>query len=236
MLTLPQDSVDLDRDEVQRVLAELDRRMAGLGVSSTSDPEPIVDQVFASIRDQLSPNDAFAGEVAQDFLSVLAKIVKFVASRLNVDRIEDSGLDYLFDAADEDDPLEEDLAQDLRRFLASAELNRGSFMSEVRAIAHGRVDVLMIFPTHRFVAELKKEGADASWDALVNNYGAQGAAYQATDVPLGFVIALDLTRAGQPPPLLAECFEVRHLAFDSEASRTLVFVKVTGKQKSPSAL
>lgn len=207
-----------------------------MGATSLADPVPVVDRVFKGILDQIKQNAAFHGVVAQDFTSVLAKIVRFVASRLNADRVEDSGLDYLFEVADEKDPLEEDLARDMRRFLASSELSRGSFFSEVRAVAHGRVDVLMIFPTHQFVAELKKESADASWDALVKHYGTQGAAYQATDVPLGFVVTLDLTRRGQPPPLLAECFEVRHLTFGSETQRTLVFVKVAGNQKSPSAL
>lgn len=61
-------------------------------------------------------------------------------------------------------------------------------------------------------------------------------AYQATDVPLGFVVTLDLRPTPKsPPPLLAKCFEVGHLQFEgSDEPRTLVFIRVPGRQRSPS--
>jgi hypothetical protein len=65
---------------------------------------------------------------------------------LHVDRLEDTG----FHDADSGDPLEEHLAYDRRRYLGSSEFSRGSSYSEVRAIGHGRVDIVCIFPTHRF--------------------------------------------------------------------------------------
>lgn len=238
MLSLPRNELDLAGNDLQRLLAELDARVAALQTESLGDPKPVVLRVIDRVRGQVAANSYFTQDVAQDFTALLAKIVKFVARCLDTDRIEDAGVDYLFHDVNTADPLEEQLAYDMRRFLASSEFSRGSFYSEVRAVGHGRVDVLCIFATHRFVAELKKENDDASWDALADQYGAQGAAYQATDVPLGFVVTLDLTRDPQsPPPLLDECFEVRHLRFEgSEEPRTLVFVRVPGRQQRPSAL
>lgn len=54
------------------------------------------------------------------------------------------------------------MAYDMRRYLGSSEFNRGSLYSEVRAIGHGRLDIVCIFPTDRSVAELKKENEDAT--------------------------------------------------------------------------
>jgi hypothetical protein len=211
--------------------------MEALESSAFTDPAPIVDRVFRTIIDEVGANQAFSGIVAQDFTALLHKVVRFVARCLNADRMEDTGLEYLFHDINGDDPLEDALAHDFRRYLDSSELRRGSFYSELRALGHGRVDVICIFPTHRFVTELKKENDDAAWESLVTQYGAQSAAYHATDEPLGFVLTLDLTRdLNSPPPLLHECFEVRHLTFESDELRTLVFVKVAGRQQRPSTL
>jgi hypothetical protein len=41
---------------------------------------------------------------------------------------------------------------------------------------------------------LRAQPDDASFDALLENYGEQTAAYQNTNVPLGMLMALDLTK------------------------------------------
>lgn len=119
-------------------------------------------------------------------------------------------------------PLEKELQQDYLRFLRASKLGTHD---EVRGVAAGRV---------RIITEIKRESDDCSFDALLENYGEQTAAYQNTNVPLGMLMALDLTRCQS----VGEHISALHRAavgdfLDDGVRRGVLVVKVPGNRISP---
>jgi hypothetical protein len=105
---------------------------------------------------------------------------------------------------------------------------------EVRGLAAGRADVFHDLGRVRIITEIKRESDDASFDALLENYGEQTAAYQNTNVPLGMLIALDLTKdqsVGQHISTLHRAAVGDFL--EDGARRGVLVVKIPGNRISP---
>ena len=104
-------------------------------------------------------------------------------------------------------------------------------------VASGRVDLRLKFDGFAVNIEMK---VDKTTKPLEDKtaYLKQAAAYQVTDVRIGFLVALRL-RAFDPtggPPSLTEL--IRHVAFDVPADpvpRHIVLVQVPGNKTAPSA-
>lgn len=193
---------------------------------------PVLQRVLASLRDQLSASSEYTGEVQQAFDAVLQQILIFCSDRQNAE-IRDLGARGAYLRAR--DPSEADLQCDLRDFL-KGNLVCAEVLPEVRGIATGRTDLYISLGGPAFVIELKKHEGAFSPEAA-NRYRAQATSYQATNVRLGFLGALELVDRPGPVPSIEEC--LWHSAYVPEGSalaRHLIVFRVPGRLKSPSAL
>lgn len=180
------------------VLNKLESRLLDRDAARVRDAVPIVDGLFSSLDSELASSSHYAGEVRTAFQELLLLTLRFLNARQNSSK-EGLGkrLAYLFaPEAGKPLPLEEDLAQDYVDFLQSA-YSGPQVHTEVRHIGGGRVDVLVTFGRFHFSAELKRELDDAGRESL-RKYLAQEGLYEGTDVPLGFLLVLDLTEKPGP--------------------------------------
>jgi hypothetical protein len=101
-------------------------------------------------------------------------------------------------------------------------------------VAAGRADVFHDLGRVRIITEIKREADDASFDALLENYGEQTVAYQNTNVPLGMLIAMDLTKdqsVGQHISTLHRAAVGDFL--EDGVRRGVLVVKIPGNRISP---
>jgi len=193
---------------------------------------PVLQRVLASLREQLSTSTEYTGDVQRAFDAILQQILIFCSDRQNAE-IRDLGARGAYLRAR--DPSEADLQSDLREFL-KGNLLGAEVLSEVRGIATGRTDLYISLGGPAFVIELKKhEGAFSRETA--NRYQAQATSYQATNVRLGFLGALELVDRSGPAPSIEEC--LWHSAYVPEGgalARHLIVFRVPGRLKSPSTL
>lgn len=105
--------------------------------------------------------------------------------------------------------------------------------SIARAVGRG-IERRLTLGRVRIITEIKRESDDASFDALLENYGEQTAAYQNTNVPLGMLMALDLT-CGRS---VGEHISALHRAavgdfLEGGVRRGVLVVKIPGNRISP---
>ncbi|MCK1603475.1 hypothetical protein IVB02_19015 [Bradyrhizobium sp. 166] len=170
-------------------------------------------------------------EVRADFLALALKTLLFLEFRLDATAAQDPTGAYLFENPDGSMPLEKELQQDYLRFLRSSKLGTHD---ELRGVAAGRADVLHDLGRVRIITEIKRESVNCSFDALLESYGEQTTAYQNTNVPLGMLMALDLTRhqsVGQHISVLLRAAVGDFL--DDGVRRGVLVVKVPGNRISP---
>jgi hypothetical protein len=185
------------------------------------------------VRSEFMAVESFANytEVMGDFLALALKTMLFVEHRLDATAAQDPTGAYLFENPDGGKALEKELQQDYLRFLRASKLGTHD---EVRGLASGRADVFHDIGRVRIVTEIKRESNDASFDALLRNYGEQTAAYQNTNVPLGMLLALDLSKSqsvGQHITSLYKAFVGDFL--EDGVSRGVLVVKIPGNRISP---
>ncbi len=193
---------------------------------------PVLQRVLSSMRDQLSASSEYTGQVRLAFDAVLQQILIFCSDRQNAE-IRDLGARATYLRTS--DPSEADLQADLRDFL-KGNLVGAEVLSEVRGVATGRTDLYISLGGPAFVIELKKHEGTFSREAA-NRYSAQATAYQATNIRLGFLGALELVDRQGPAPSIEEC--IWHSAYvpaGSELARHLIVFRVPGRLKPPSAL
>ncbi|WP_204948340.1 hypothetical protein [Methylopila capsulata] len=193
---------------------------------------PVLQRVLASLRDQLAASSEYTGEIQQAFDAVLQQILMFCSDRQNAE-IRDLGARGAYLRAS--DPSEADLQADLRDFL-KGNLVGAEVLSEVRGVATGRTDLYISLGGPAFVIELKKHEGAFSPEAA-NRYLAQATSYQAANVRLGFLGALELVDRPGPVPSIEEC--LWHSAYVPEGgalARHLIVFRVPGRLRSPSAL
>jgi hypothetical protein len=190
-------------------------------------------ECLESLRIEFAEVETFAQyeEVRADFLALALKTLLFLEFRLDATAAQDPTGAYLFENADGSAPLEKELQQDYLRFLHTSKLGTHD---EVRGVAAGRADVFHDLGRVRIITEIKRESDDCSFDALLENYGEQTAAYQNTNVPLGMLMALDLTRTqsvGQH--ISALCRAAVGDFLEDGVRRGVLVVKVPGNRISP---
>lgn len=193
---------------------------------------PVLQRILGSLRERLSGSSEYTGEVRQAFDAVLEQLLLFCSDRQNAE-IRDLGQRGAYLRAK--DASEADLQADLRDFL-KGNLVGAEVLSEVRGVATGRTDLYISFGGPTFVIELKKHDGEFSREAA-ERYRPQATSYQAANVRLGFLGALELIDRRGPVPSIEEC--LWHTAYVPEGgalARHLVVFKVPGRLKSPSAL
>ena len=190
----------------------------------------VLSEVFVDCQHKLTGCRDYRGEVKQAFDQLLVLLLRFMHFRAQRSRSR-PGTEYLF----RPDALENELAYDVERFLAGSEIGY-QVHTEVRDIGGGRVDVAAFFAGFTLVCELKREHNDVSVDGQ-RQHLLQAAAYQDSDVELGFLLVLDLrVRTGPPPHLRAN---VQIVELNDEAlggSRNVAMLVVPGNRRSPSAV
>jgi hypothetical protein len=181
----------------------------------------------------LARNEDYVGEVKSNFDELTFQLLCFCRSRLddNWGTLKEGGT-YRFDP----DASEWDLQNDLYTFLVG-NFTRGDVRTEVSDVATGRSDVFVTFGGAQFVIELKKENRDATRDGL-KKYLGQTASYQATNVRLGFLGVLDLSRREEDvtPHLCDSVWVDAHWVRDSTRTRNIVVFRVAGNLPRLSSL
>lgn len=210
----------------------LEARLASHAARGPELANPVLQRVLATLRCQLSASSEYTGEVKQAFDAILQQILIFCSDRQNAG-VRDLGSRGAYLRAH--DPSEADLQSDLRDFL-KGNLVGAEVLSEVSGIATGRTDLYISLGGPSFVIELKKHEGAFSPEAA-NRYRAQAISYQAANVRIGFLGALELVDRPGPVPSIEEC--LWHSAYVPEGgalARHLIVFRVPGRLKSPSAL
>lgn len=184
-------------------------------------------EVLRKIQGALSSSPDYMGEVRLAVDEVLLQLVRFVGNRENVQADRKR---YLFDPAASENALHEDLNDYLYSTLGPA------VEMEVPNVGGGRADIRVKYGAFSIYLELKVDDTMrvlAEKKAFVN----QAVTYQATDVRIGFLVALRRKAFpnGRAHPHLVSLFE--HTTVDvkgDDAPRHLVLVDVPGNRTAPS--
>jgi len=200
----------------------------------SSDVSPVLESILSDCIISLKKIDHYKQEpVRKFFSSVLFYTLRFLESRMNMTKGNNSRLKYLFESK----PKENELQIDYHDFV-QGNLAVGDVRVEVSDVSSGRADVYFSFNSIHFVVEVKREINNCSFEALSQKYIAQASEYQNTNVKLGFLLVLDLTEerlhgAGSiEDHVKVEIIESEH----SIIKRAVVIVRVPGRRKTPSSL
>lgn len=201
-----------------------ERQSQNVGISTRRMLET-VDRAFASIEDYAKP------AVRPHFLALVLGVANFLKQKLDSSVELDRFSEYLFERG-KPLPLEKELQQDFLRHGRSAGL---PVTDELRGIAGGRADLAYISDGVTIIVEVKRELADASFDNLLASYGEQTAIYQATNVKLGVMLVLDLSKKNSRLAHMDTWYEMRiGDLLDDGTERAVLIVKVPGRRETPS--
>lgn len=165
--------------------------------------------------------------------AVVYKTLLFLEGRMDPSPGVDPTVAYLFTREGEANPLEKNLQQDFMRFIRTAKFGT---VDELRGVAAGRADVVHQVDGVRFITEVKREEADASFENLLASYGDQTTLYQNTNVPIGILLVLDLTTKGGLSGHFRTLYRtaVGDLLRDGTI-RGVLMVRIPGRRIAPSA-
>jgi hypothetical protein len=187
-------------------------------------------QVHSDIRAALGTSPDYRGEAASAVDVVLRLMIRFVTTRTNA---QSDLYAYLFDPEAKEDAIHRDLYD----YLASSEL--GSVTEfEVQHVGGGRVDLRLKFDGFAIHIEMKFDATRVPMNDKTA-YLKQAAAYQGTDIRIGFLVALrhKAFDASGPPPHLSTL--IGHTAFDIDGDpvpRHIITVQVPGSRTKPSRM
>ncbi|MFD1745795.1 hypothetical protein ACFSE1_10015 [Rhizobium helianthi] len=197
--------------------------------SGATKPVMMMIQSTASGLDEIA--DYKDPSVRRVFNTLVYSIALFLELKLDGSREQDIFSRYLFQH--QPLPVEKDLQQD---FLRHGKSNRLPVDDEIKGVAGGRADIRYKADPHRMIIEVKRELSDASFDNLMLSYGDQTAIYQATNVKLGVMLVLDLSKPHLKLAHMDKCYETRtgDLLGDGTLRGVLV-VRIPGRRGVPSA-
>lgn len=133
--------------------------------------------------------------------------------------------------------VEAQLQDDLWNYLNYTALSTRTGAYEPQKIGGGgRADITLAILDERMVIECKRELNRASRDDVQSSYAAQAGAYSAAEHPFGAVAILDLTAPQSvSPPMFYDCLWL-HQQATADGGRTLLFMLIPGRRKTPSKL
>jgi hypothetical protein len=190
----------------------------------------IEQEVFTTIRAALASSPDYRGASTEAVDEVVRLLIRFVSTRTNA---QSDHYGYLFDPTSNEDAIHEDLFN----FLASSEL--GSITEfEVQHVGGGRIDLRIKFTGFAIHIEMKVDSTKVPM-ADKTAYLSQAAAYQVSDIRIGFLVALRHKAFAEsgPPPHLSTL--ISHTAFDingDSVPRHIVLVQVPGSRTKPSRM
>lgn len=217
------------------IVADIASRATALIESTTS---PVVAEILASIRAELTTNDHFqrypdAGAI---FEVIVYYTLLYAQSRHEVASGTLPRLSFLFARDPANLPKEKDLQRDYHEFLMASPL-AAACQAEPRDLGGGRADVLFTCGGMKTVAELKRTLNNRDLEQLVADFGEQVTGYQTTNATFAMLLVLDLhDRAGNQPHL-REQVSVHHFTPVGVHTRyTVVVFRIQGRRSVPSAL
>lgn len=203
-------------------------------------------------RELLTFPDVGEPDVAKLLNPLILMTVLFVKTRMDLSVGHEPAIAYLFDEPNRSpskgkkrmpvaavpsrqrDHFERGLQNDYASFIGSG-LPGTSI--EVSDIASGRADVVVSLHGTRIAIEVKREDADASHDALHAAYAGQATEYSNTNVRIGFLLVIDMSRGDGIGGHLTEKFTVRSVTKGTDAEpRGLIIAVVPGRRRRPSAV
>ncbi len=183
-------------------------------------------EVFERVKAEVAGDQNYRGVTAARFDRLLLLIVKFV--RVRIDDMRTTRAYLAAFSSRSSAPKEAALQLDLHDYLTAS----GSVDIEKSSVASGRADLYIPDVGFRFVTEVKRLFDD--WDSELEPFIAQTAAYQQTDVRLGFLAVLDLTTREPGTPHFSDCIFTRIRTFPSSDERRVVVVRVPANKATPS--
>ncbi|MFM9940144.1 MAG: hypothetical protein ACKVP7_11700 [Hyphomicrobiaceae bacterium] len=215
---------------------EASRALLNAAAMAVDQITPILEELLQVATDGLKRNAYYKGETALFIDAVLLHTLRYLESRHDLSVASAQTIEFLFNRDSSNPPLEKDLQQDFHGSLLVS-LFRLGFSTEARDLGGGRVDVLFAWKGLRISAELKREERDRSDEQLVDDYGPQAISYQGTNVPICFLMVLDLFDRGGSQAHLREQVTVHHRTpAGTRTPHTIVLVRIQGRRKSPSKL
>ncbi|GAA1214396.1 hypothetical protein [Prauserella alba] len=214
---------NLEPEAIQRIVRAVENKQIAQNITL------LEEDILNRLRTALVTCRDYNGEARKATDQLIVLMIRFVADRVNAQSDRKS---YLF----RDDADENDLHQDLYDYLMSA-LGQAVEL-EVPHIGSGRVDIRVKYSTFALHLELKADHTkkDLS-DKLA--YVKQAVTYQATDISLGFLVALRLKAfpAGDPLPLVTSLFNATTFNVPGDsAPRHLILVDIPGNKTRPSGM
>ena len=217
---------DLDLADLLELNAAVADRRAGTDINL----DPVLRAVRRDMLTKLSYSPDFSGDVAGAVTAVLDQLIKFIASRQNV---QASWRPYLFTP----DVEEDDLHQDLFNYLTGGHLS-SAISVETQHVGGGRIDLMITFAGFHLYIELKEDDTQVPIDGKVA-YLKQTIAYQASGIRIGFLVVL---RSKSPKgtsvqPNLREL--VTHATIEATPGaplRHVVMLELPGDRTAPSQM
>jgi hypothetical protein len=193
----------------------------------------LFDNVLAKMTADFCQSPEYRAAVRKAGDMMLACILKFVKVRLDGSTGRNTLGHYLRRLTeDDDDPAEIELAEDLLNWL-SGQLP-GQVQTEVPGVGTGRVDIVWTWPEFRLVIECKRRKRSEA-RARMDGKLAQAEQYQVTDVPIGYLVVLDLFPKERLDDL-PDCVGVEVLDRGGSRSHYVGTFIVQGNKPSPSSL
>lgn len=214
----------------------LEQMMADQLALQRNDCNPCLDSILGNCFKGVSCiQDYQETRVRKTFHAILLQSLKYLESRMDLTRVHAPRLSFLFDPGPGKElPLEKELQQDYYYFMYGNVL-AGDTKMEMSDVASGRADVYFSFGAIRYVAEIKRELNDCSFEALRSKYLGQAAEYQNTNVKLGFLLVLDLTEKRMGGGDMKAHVKVEILDMpEPYGKRAVVVLRVPGRRKTPS--
>jgi hypothetical protein len=187
-------------------------------------------EVFSTVRAALATSPDYHGKAAAAVDTVLRLIIRFVTTRTNA---QSDLYPFLFDPNADENAIH----LNLYNYLTSSEL--GSITEfEVQHVGGGRIDLRLKFDGFAIHLEMKVDSTKVPMDDKTA-YLKQAAAYQGTDIRIGFLVALRHSAfdASGPPPHLSAL--IGHTEFDIDSDpvpRHIITVQVPGSRTKPSRM
>lgn len=184
--------------------------------------------ILRNLAAVLSASPDYVGEVKTAVDEVMLQMVRFVGNRQNA---QENRKPYLFDQ----NAIEGDLHEDLYDYLWSA-LGHAVDI-EVPQVGGGRADLRVKYTAFSVYLELKLDDTTKPLSEK-GAYLNQAVTYQATDVRIGFVVALRVKafpQAGSHPHFTSLFTHATVEVAGEDQVRHLVLVDVPGNRSSPAA-
>lgn len=213
----------------------LDQFIKNCTSASVIEINPVTEQILIKVLKGVESNSSYkVDKVKRGFDILLNQSITFLESRMNGTRKDFERLSYLFE--NKSLPLEVALQDDLYNYLKGNLIN-AEITVEKSNVSSGRVDINVSFGTFNFSIEIKRDWKDCSFEAIRSNYLGQGAEYLNTDVKLGFLMVLDLTKKPHGMRSFESNIEVEIIKKDNDPiERAIVVIVVPGNRKKPSEI